>query len=222
MKHSSTGDRSDARTSGARRRAGLLALACGASLASLAFAAAAEAGGPAGPQSTISARVYTPATITVAAGQTITWHNETIGPHTVTSTTGLFNSERIESGTSFSLRFANPGTFDYYCTVHPFMKGVVTVLAIAPEKVLVSVRPHHTAHGTTASVHAQVARAGVQALLQAAPSGAGPFKTVARALLGSQGTASFTLGAGPRRRVRVLVPAAYGQPRLLSRPVTVG
>jgi plastocyanin len=222
MKHSRMGDTPAARGRRPGRRAGSLVLACAAALISLAFASAADAGGPAGPQSTINARVYLPASITVAAGQTITWHNETLGPHTVTSTTGLFNSERIEGGTSYSLVFANPGTFDYYCTVHPFMKGVVTVLAIPPEKVLVHLRTRHTAHGTAASVHAQVARAGVKALLQAAPASGGPFKTVARALLGSQGTAAFTLGAGPRRRVRVLVPAVYGQPRLLSRAVAVG
>jgi plastocyanin len=224
MKQPSKGDGQRARR---RRRSGMprataVLVACATSSASLAVAAAARAGGPAGPESTISARVYTPAAITVAAGQTITWHNETLGPHTVTSTAGLFNSERIEAGTSYSLAFAHPGTFDYYCTVHPFMTGVVTVLAIAPETVVVRIRPRHTARGTAAKVRVQVARAGVRAVLQASPGGGGPFKTVARALLGSQGTASFSVAAGPRRRLRVLVPAAYRQPHLMSRAVTVG
>src|SRR6185437_1460351 len=91
--------------------------------------------------------------------------NETLGPHTVTSTTELFNSGRLDGGTSYSLKFANPGTFDYYCTVHPTMKGVVTVLAIPAEKVIVHVLGHR-AQGGAGTVRVQVARSGVRALLQ--------------------------------------------------------
>jgi plastocyanin len=199
----------------ARRRALAALVGCAAALALWTGTAS---GGPAplGPQSEITARVYLPAAITVAAGQTIGWHNETLGPHTVTSTTELFNSGRLEGGTSYSLKFDTPGTFDYYCTVHPTMKGVVTVLAIPPEKVLLHVHEHHSA----ATVRVEVARSGVKALLQAAPAGR-PFKTLARAKLSAQGTASFSIGAGHARRLRVLVPAAYGQPRLVSRSVAV-
>ena len=205
----------------ARRRAPAALLGCASALALWTGTAA---GGPAplGPQSEITARVYLPAAITVAAGQTIGWHNETLGPHTVTSTTELFNSGRLDGGTSYSLKFDTPGSFDYYCTVHPTMKGVVTVLAIPPEKVLLHVHEHHSA----ATVRVEVARSGVRALLQAAPAGraggaGGRFKTLARAKLSAQGTASFSLGAGHARRVRVLVPAAYGQPRLLSRAASL-
>jgi len=204
---------------GARRaRRSLAPPAC--ALAALALAAApAAAGGPAppGPTSAIHDRIYSPAAITVAAGQTITWRNETLGPHTVTSTSELFNSGRIEGGTGFSLKFSNPGTFDYYCTIHPTMKGAVTVLAIPAERVIV----HVTAKRSRDSVRAQVARSGVAALLQAAPAHGGTFKTIARALLGAQGTVSFSVGGGAARRARVLVPAAYGQPRLVSRSVAL-
>jgi len=191
-----------------------------ATLAALSFGAApAAAGGPApaGPSSAIHDRVYAPSAITVAAGQTITWRNETLGPHTVTSTTELFNSGRLDPAGVYSLRFANPGTFDYYCTVHPTMKGVVTVLAIPAERVLVHLARRH---GRT-TVSAQVARAGVKALLQAAPEHGGAFKTISRAMLSTQGSASFTLGGGTGRRIRVLVPAAYGEPRLLSRTLAL-
>jgi hypothetical protein len=44
---------------------------------------------------------------------------------------------------------------------------------------------------------------------------------VARALLGAQGTASFRVGAGAHRRARVVVPAAYGEPKLVSRTVSL-
>jgi plastocyanin len=199
------------------------ALCCCAIALVVLVASAAAAGGPGslGPRSAITARVYVPAEITVAAGQTISWHNETLGPHTVTSTTELFNSGRLDSDTTYSLRFENPGTFDYYCTVHPTMRGVVTVLAIPPERVVLHVRRRHTAHGAAATVRAQVARSGVQALLQVTPAGARSFKTLARARLGAQGTATFALGAAGKRRIRVVVPAAYGQPRLISRAVAL-
>jgi plastocyanin len=201
-----------------RGRASVASLAC--ALALLAVGAApAAAGGPApeGPTSSIHDRIYAPSAITVAAGQSITWHNETLGPHTVTSTSELFNSGRIEGGTSYTLKFSNPGTFDYYCTVHPTMKGVVTVLSIPAERVLV----HVSAARHRDTVRAQAARGGVPALLQTAPAHGGAFKTVARAELGSQGTVSFSVGGGAARRARVLVAAAYGQPRLLSRAVAL-
>jgi plastocyanin len=197
-----------------RRRALAAVLGCASALA---LGTGTAAGGPAtsGPQSEITARVYLPSAITVAAGQTITWHNETLGPHTVTSTTELFNSGRLDPRTSYSLKFDNPGSFDYYCTVHPTMKGVVTVLAIPPERIVL----HVHAHGSGAIVRVEVARSGVRALLQATPPGGRGFKTLARAPLSPQGTASFSVGGGGARRIRVLVPAADGQPRLVSRSV---
>jgi len=207
-------------TEGATRARALLALpACALAVLALAAAPAAAGGpAPAGPTSSIHDRIYAPSAITVAAGQSIVWRNETLGPHTVTSTSELFNSGRIESGTSYTLKFANPGTFDYYCTVHPTMKGVVTVLSIPAERVLLHVSSGR--HRDT--VRAQVARAGVPALLQTAPAHGGTFKTTARAQLGSQGIASFSVAAGGKaRRGRVLVAAAYGQPRLVSRTVTL-
>lgn len=210
------GPRGDAR--GARRARGLLAPFAGFLALALATAPAA-AGGPAplGPASAIHDRIYAPAAITVAAGQTITWRNETLGPHTVTSTSELFNSGRIEGGTSYALRFSNAGTFDYYCTVHPTMKGVVTVLAIPAERILA----HLTTKRSGAKVSAQVARSGVAALLQAAPAHGGAFKTIAQAQLSAQGTVSFAVRSGAKRRARVVVPAAYGQPRLTSRTLAL-
>jgi plastocyanin len=202
-----------------RARAALAPLAC--SLAVLALGAApAAAGGPApaGPTSAIHDRIYTPSAITVAAGQSIVWRNETLGPHTVTSTSELFNSGRIEGGTGYTLKYSTPGSFDYYCTVHPTMKGVVTVLSIPAERILV----HVSSVQHRDAVRVQVARAGVPALLQTAPAHGGAFKTIARAELGSQGTVSFSVAGGGRgRRARVLVAAAYGQPRLISRAVAL-
>jgi plastocyanin len=174
----------------------------------------------AGPRSAIFARAYQPSALTVAAGQSITWHNETLGPHTVTSLSELFDSGRLDANASFTMPFAGAGTFPYYCTVHPTMKGVVTVLAIPAEKVLLRVSSKRSAHGRRAVLHVEVARTAMALLIQVSPAGKSRWQTIARPKLGSQGTATVTLaaGSGPRR-ARVVVPAANGQPRLLSRAV---
>jgi len=71
------------------------------------------------------------ATTTVHAGDTVTWTNQ--GPHTHTATArdGSFDTGRLSKGASAGHRFSSPGTFTYACTIHPFMKGSIRVLASA-------------------------------------------------------------------------------------------
>lgn len=68
---------------------------------------------------------FNPATITVKAGDTVTWTNDDSTTHTVTSS--AFNSGPLDPGKTFSFTFATAGTFDYACTIHPNMKGQVVV-----------------------------------------------------------------------------------------------
>ena len=70
---------------------------------------------------------YSPGTLTVAAGTTITWVNQDIVIHTVTSDVGLFDSGSMRPGDRFSFTFTTPGTFTYGCIPHPFMRGTVVV-----------------------------------------------------------------------------------------------
>ncbi len=70
---------------------------------------------------------YSPGTLTVAAGTTITWVNQDIVIHTVTSDIGLFDSGSMRPGDRFSFTFTTPGTFTYGCIPHPFMRGTVVV-----------------------------------------------------------------------------------------------
>ncbi len=74
---------------------------------------------------------YVPATVTVVIGvnDTITWVNDDVTAHTVTSTNpqGLFDSGTFGTGAKWSYTFTQPGTYSYYCTIHPFMKGTVVV-----------------------------------------------------------------------------------------------
>jgi plastocyanin len=81
-----------------------------------------------------NAKFYEPATLTVSAGSTVTWKNTDSTLHTVTSgsaETGVsgteFDSSYLAGGKTFQHTFSSAGTFDYYCTLHPFMKGQVVV-----------------------------------------------------------------------------------------------
>ena len=74
---------------------------------------------------------FSPDTLTITAGDTVTWTNEDAVAHTATSTSGAFDSGDLEQGESFSLTFTTPGTYDYLCTPHPTMTGRIVVLAAA-------------------------------------------------------------------------------------------
>jgi plastocyanin len=71
--------------------------------------------------------MFTPASLTVKAGATVTWTNRDDEPHTVVSDTGLFRSGAIDTNESFSFRFDKPGTYHFTCTIHPRMVGTIVV-----------------------------------------------------------------------------------------------
>jgi len=69
-------------------------------------------------------------TITVPVGTTVTWTNKDEIPHTVASADKSFkDSPGLDTGDSYSYTFTKAGTYSYYCTLHPFMKGKVVVTA---------------------------------------------------------------------------------------------
>jgi plastocyanin len=70
---------------------------------------------------------FGPETLTVAAGTTVTWTNRDDIPHTVVSTDGVFKSKVLDTDEKFSCTFAKPGTFPYFCSIHPKMTGNVVV-----------------------------------------------------------------------------------------------
>ena len=75
---------------------------------------------------------FSPATLTITAGDTVTWTNSDQVVHTATSTTGAFDSGDLAQGESYSLTFTTPGTYAYLCTPHPTMTGQIVVQAAAP------------------------------------------------------------------------------------------
>jgi len=82
----------------------------------------------AGKNVAISGMQFQPATIRVKAGEEVTWTNNASMPHTVTSRGyGLLASDRLNRGSTFSHTFEQPGTYSYYCALHPSMAGSVIV-----------------------------------------------------------------------------------------------
>ncbi len=70
---------------------------------------------------------YQPAHIQVRVGTTVTWTNQDNVPHSVTFKNGMKDSGLLSQGQSFSYTFNTPDTYQYYCTVHPYMVATVTV-----------------------------------------------------------------------------------------------
>jgi plastocyanin len=70
---------------------------------------------------------FAPQRLTVKAGTTVTWINDDDIPHTVASTTKTFKSSALDTRDKFSFTFGAPGTYEYFCSLHPHMTGVVVV-----------------------------------------------------------------------------------------------
>jgi plastocyanin len=72
---------------------------------------------------------FAPQRITVKAGTTVTWINKDDIPHTVASSTKVFKSKALDTEDKFSFTFTTPGTYEYFCSLHPHMTGSIAVEA---------------------------------------------------------------------------------------------
>jgi amicyanin len=70
---------------------------------------------------------FAPVEISVSAGTTVTWTNRDDIPHTVVSTDKVFKSKVLDTDDKYSYTFTKPGTYPYFCSVHPKMTGTVVV-----------------------------------------------------------------------------------------------
>ena len=105
-----------------RWMATLVVVLCGAALLAVAHGAT-----PPPQQVVIDQFKFSPAALTVPVGTAVTWTNKDGTLHTVTSTTKVFASEGLDQGGTFSYTFSAPGTYPYFCKLHPRMTGTVTV-----------------------------------------------------------------------------------------------
>jgi len=72
---------------------------------------------------------FTPPTLVVAPGTTVTWTNADDSPHTVREKDGKFKSAALDTDDTFSQTFTAPGEYEYFCSIHPRMVGKVVVKA---------------------------------------------------------------------------------------------
>ena len=70
---------------------------------------------------------FSPQSVTIKAGDTVVWTNKDSVEHDVTAADGSFKSGILASGATFSHPFAQAGTYEYSCTLHPGMNGTVIV-----------------------------------------------------------------------------------------------
>jgi len=72
---------------------------------------------------------FTPAEVTIAPGESVTWVNDDGAPHGLEYHDGSSGKDLLLPGASYNRRFDQPGTYDYNCSVHPYMMGRVIVRA---------------------------------------------------------------------------------------------
>ena len=71
--------------------------------------------------------VFTPSELTVARGDTVVWSNTDFVPHSATSRNSAWDSKAIEANGSWRFAARDAGRYDYYCVLHPVMKGTIVV-----------------------------------------------------------------------------------------------
>ena len=79
---------------------------------------------------TIKGYAFSPETLTVKKGTTVTWTNQDLASHTITADTALATapaSQLFGKGEQYSYTFSAPGTFAYHCEPHPYMKATIIV-----------------------------------------------------------------------------------------------
>jgi plastocyanin len=110
---------------------GLLLSACGGGSAAQAADAAPAtttiAASSAGNSVLIDKYTFGPDQLAVPVGTTVTWTNNDADQHTVVAKDNTFASPALNKGQSFSFKFDKAGTYNYLCSIHPFMVATVTV-----------------------------------------------------------------------------------------------
>ena len=111
-----------------RRTTALRSAAVAAAL-SLLLAACGSSGsaGNGGGGEQMSNFAFSPASMTIKAGASLTWTNADTVAHTVTADDSSFDSGNVAAGATFSHTFATAGTFAYHCNIHSSMHGTITV-----------------------------------------------------------------------------------------------
>jgi plastocyanin len=132
---------------------------------------------------------FEPAELTVSAGSTVVWHNDGKQDHTVTADDQAFDSGTKTPGTDWQRTFPKPGEFAYHCMPHPWMKGVVRVVATTGAVPSTTTTTSAPSSATVTTAVAETTTAAVAASPAAAPEGGR-----SRSGSGVVGTAALVLG----------------------------
>jgi plastocyanin len=112
-------------------RSAIVAAALGAATATALAAVVLPGWADTAPQAvSIDNFTFTPQTTTVKAGTTVTWTNKDDIPHGIASSNNAFTkSKALDTDDSYSFKFTTPGTYQYFCYIHPHMVGTIVVEA---------------------------------------------------------------------------------------------
>jgi amicyanin len=111
-------------------RNALIAAALGAAAAPLVATIILPAGSQNAPVAVgIDNFTFNPQTLTVKAGATVTWTNKDDIPHTVAAVNKEFRSKALDTDDAYTFTFTTPGTYAYFCSLHPHMTGTIVVEA---------------------------------------------------------------------------------------------
>ena len=71
--------------------------------------------------------MFSPMSLTIQAGSTVTWKNLDGEPHTIVNDSGLFRSSALDQNDTYKYTFDKPGVYKIFCGIHPNMKETITV-----------------------------------------------------------------------------------------------
>ncbi|WP_314173857.1 plastocyanin/azurin family copper-binding protein [Streptomyces winkii] len=125
----------------------------------------------------MSGSAFSPRSLTVPAGATVTWTNQDTAPHDVKTSSGphSFHSAMLNKGDTWSHDFATAGNYSYLCTVHPGMTGQVTVKAAPSTRPPAT--PSHRHEGAAEHDHAESPAAVPSATSSGSTRAPSPSKT---------------------------------------------
>jgi plastocyanin len=173
----------------------------------------APAGAAGKPQEVnIEFSAYGPSQLDILPGETVVWTNVSLRTHTVTSDTGLFDSDKVDRGGHFSHTFTQVGTYRYHCTIHPGITGEIDVrrVTLGPlPTAAVAAGARIEFNGRTATparpvtVQRSVNGAAFTPIARAAPAPDGSWKTTVSAQATGDYRASAAGGTSRARRMLV-------------------
>lgn len=106
---------------------GVAVAACGSDTSPASSAGSSSGGGGGGNSVTIQNFAFSPVTLTVPVGTTVTWSNQDTSTHTATADDKSFDTGNIAPGATGSTTFAKAGTVTYHCTIHQYMTATIVV-----------------------------------------------------------------------------------------------